>query len=111
MIINKYSVMFNFLFGFGKNKIKNALRKDAVIIDVRTPQEYDRGKVAGSINIPVDRIQISIGRIKEMKKPVVLCCASGARSAMAKQLLKSAGIEEVYNGGSWESVAKICNQL
>lgn len=99
------------IFGFGKNKVKEAIRKGAVIIDVRTAAEYDRGKVASSINIPLDRIQINIGRIKEIKKPIVLCCASGARSGMAKQLLISSGIGEVYNGGSWESVAKICNQL
>ena len=103
--------MFNFLFGFGKNKIKEALLNGAVIIDVRTANEYDRGRVPGSLNIPVDRISISIERIKALKKPVVLCCASGGRSGSAKQLLKSAGLEEVYNGGSWESVLKICNRL
>lgn len=101
--------MFGFLFG--KNKIKEALRRNAVVIDVRTPHEYDQGRVPGSINIPVDRIAASVERIKAMKKPVVLCCASGMRSATAKEILKSAGLEEVYNGGSWESVLKISNKL
>ena len=100
--------MFSFLFG--KNKVKEALKNGAVIIDVRTPHEYDQGKVTGSINIPLDRIQSGIGRIKEMKKPVVVCCASGMRSSAAKQLLKSSGIE-VYNGGSWTSVLQIVNKL
>ena len=99
------------IWGFGKNKIKEAVRNGAVIIDVRTPREYDQGKVRGSVNIPVDRIPASVERIKAMKKPVVLCCASGMRSSMAKQILKSSGIQEVYNGGSWESVLKICNQF
>ncbi len=101
--------MFGFLFG--KNKIKEALRRSAVVIDVRTPHEYDQGRVPGSINIPVDRIAAGVERIKAMNKPVVLCCASGMRSATAKEILKSAGLEEVYNGGSWESVLKISNKL
>ena len=103
--------MFNFLFGFGKNKIKEAIKNGAIIIDVRTPHEYDRGKVPGSVNIPVDRMAISIERIKSMKKPIVLCCASGARSADAKRILTSAGVQDIYNGGSWESVLKIINRL
>lgn len=99
------------IFGFGKGKLKDALQRGAVIIDVRTPSEFDRGKIPGSLNIPVDRIPTSISRIKEFKKPVIVCCASGVRSANAKQILKSAGIEDIYNGGSWESVLRIQNKL
>ena len=99
------------MFGLFKNKVKEALQKGAVIIDVRTPHEFDNGKVPGSINIPVDRISISVERIRSMKKPVIVCCESGARSNQAKNILKSAGINEVYNGGSWESVLKIRNKL
>lgn len=98
-------------FLFGKKKIQEALKNGAVIIDVRTPNEFDQGKVPGSVNIPVDRIAASIARIKGMNKPIVLCCASGMRSRNAKQILKSNGVQEVYNGGSWESVLKISNQL
>jgi len=101
--------MFGFLFG--KNKIKEAIKKGAVVIDVRTPHEYDNGKIPGSINIPVDRISASIERIKSMNKPVIVCCESGIRSNTAKNILKSAGVGEVYNGGSWESVLKLINKL
>jgi rhodanese-related sulfurtransferase len=101
--------MFGFLFG--KNKVKEAIRQGAVIIDVRTPHEYDQGRVPQSINIPVERIGASIERIKAMRKPVVLCCASGIRADSAKTVLKSAGLKEIHNGGSWESVLKICNSL
>ena len=101
--------MFGFLFG--NNKIKDALKKGAVIIDVRTPHEYDNGRIPNSINIPVDRISSSIGRIKSMNKPVIVCCESGMRSNKARTILKSAGVDEVYNGGSWESVLKIINKL
>lgn len=101
--------MLDFLFG--KNKVKEALKKGAVIVDVRTAHEYDNGRIPGSINIPVDRISASVERIRSMKKPVIVCCESGARSNTAKNILKSAGILEVHNGGSWESVLKIINKL
>ena len=99
------------MFGLFKNKVKEAIKNGAVIIDVRTPHEYDNGKVPGSVNIPIDRIVSSVERIRSMKKPVIVCCESGMRSQTAKNILKSAGLTEVYNGGSWESVLKILNKL
>ena len=99
------------IFGFGKNKIKEALKNGAVIIDVRTPHEFDNGKVPGSINIPVDRILTNIARIKGFEKPIIVCCASGMRSRNAKQMLKTNGLTDVLNGGSWESVLKISNRI
>jgi phage shock protein E len=95
-----------FSFLFGGNNIKQAIRRGAVIIDVRTPVEFDRGKVPGSINIPVDRIRASIERIKAMNRPVIVCCNTGSRSSEARGILKSAGLKEVYYGGNWESVLR-----
>ena len=96
--------MFGFLFG---NKIKKALNEGAVIIDVRPAYAFDQhGRVPGSINIPVDRITINIGRIKSMKKPIIICCAYGNDCADAVRMLKENEIEEVYNGGSWQSVMR-----
>ena len=99
------------ILGLGGNKIKDALRKGAAIIDVRTAQEFDQGKVPGSINIPVDRIAINMERIRSMHKPIVLCCASGARSEQAATMLKANGIKEVYNGGSWVRVLRLIKSL
>jgi len=102
--------MFSFL-GFGKSKLKEALKNGVVIIDVRTPHEFDKGKIPGSINIPVDRMSISIERIKAINKPVIVCCSSGMRSGSAKQILNKAGIQNVLNGGSWENVLKVYKQI
>ena len=99
------------MFGLFKNNVKEAIKKGAVIIDVRTPNEFDNGKVPGSINIPVDRIAANVERIRSMRKPIVVCCSSGSRSSQAKNILRSAGVNEVYNGGSWESVLRIINRL
>ena len=54
--------------GFGSGKIKEALKKGAMVIDVRTPQEFDRGHIPEAIHIPVDRIRIQAPRIKAMNR-------------------------------------------
>lgn len=97
--------------GFGKSSIKNALRKGAIIIDVRHVNEYDQGRVPESLNIPLNLIPSNIERIKGMERSVVLCCNSGNRSGQAAKILKSRGIKEVYNGGSWMNVLKIVKEL
>jgi rhodanese-related sulfurtransferase len=98
------------LFGFGSN-VKEALRRGAIVIDVRTAYEFDQGKVPHSINIPVDRVAANAERIKDMKKPVIFCCASGMRSSTATRTMKEKGMKAVYNGGSWQRVLKIVKSL
>ena len=73
------------------------------IIDVRTPAEYSAGSAEGSINIPLGEIKSRVGEIRQMPKPVILCCASGNRSGQAAMYLQSIGIE-CRNGGSWIEV-------
>ena len=97
--------------GFGGGKIKDAIRRGAIVIDVRTPQEFDQGKVPESINIPVDRIAANAERIKNMNRPVVFCCASGMRSGNAVNIMKGKGMKDVYNAGSWYDVLKIIKSL
>lgn len=81
---------------------------DAQIIDVRTPMEYKGGHIKGSVNIPLDSLQRNLSKINK-NKPVITCCASGMRSASAKNILKSNGYTEVYNGGGWSSLQNKLN--
>jgi rhodanese-related sulfurtransferase len=99
--------MLNFLkelFG-SKPKVDFAtlVKNGATIIDVRTTGEYNAGHVPGSINFPLDTLQEHLNEING-GKPVILCCASGARSRMARSILVSLGFNEVYNAGSWRSL-------
>ena len=73
------------------------------IIDVRTRGEFMGGNVAGSINIPLNEIPQRLVEIKKMPQPIILCCASGARSGQATFFLQSNGIN-CENGGSWYDV-------
>ena len=90
----------------GKSEsVKEFTDKGAVIIDVRTPEEFQGGYIKGSKNIPLNTISSKINEIKKLNKPVIACCASGMRSAQATSILKSNGIE-VMNGGGWSSLEK-----
>lgn len=77
--------------------------KRGTIVDVRTPGEFMGGNVPGSINIPLQEIDKRLDEIKNLKAPLVLCCASGGRSGQAHGYLLQKGIECV-NGGSWLDV-------
>ena len=89
------------LFGIGpKVDLKEVMKNGAVIVDVRTKGEYQGGHIKGSVNIPVQTLGGNLSKLKK-DKPIITCCASGMRSANAKNILKSNGFTEVYNGGGW----------
>jgi phage shock protein E len=99
--------MFSFLKKIlGKpTDFKTLVQDGAVIVDVRTPGEYKTGHIKGSRNVPVDQIGSKVNELEKLGKPVITVCRSGSRSAMAKSILSSAGIE-VYNGGPWNSLVR-----
>lgn len=81
--------------------------RDALVLDVREESEFAAGHIPSSKHIPVGKIE---ERLKELekykKKPVVVICRSGSRSASAGSVLKKNGFAEVHNlkGGvlAWE---------
>lgn len=85
------------------DKIKEFVERGAIVVDVRTPGEFKSGHVKGARNIPLQNISGKTAELKKLNKPLILCCASGMRSAQATSILKSAGLECV-NGGSWHKV-------
>lgn len=85
--------------GASPEKLKELLARGGQRVDVRTASEFAAGHAPHTVNIPLDQLG---GRVKELDKarPVILCCASGSRSAMATSLLKAQGFEAV-NAGPW----------
>jgi len=85
--------------------------KDQVqtIIDVRTPAEFSRGHVEGSINIPLQDLPVRLEDIKTFAPPILLCCASGNRSAQATAYLQKNGVP-CENGGSWMEINQFIHQ-
>ncbi|MDP3882691.1 MAG: rhodanese-like domain-containing protein [Candidatus Staskawiczbacteria bacterium] len=91
-----------------ENKIdlENIITNGALIVDVRTVDEYNSGHIAGSLNIPLDTIEEAMTwLIKDV--PVVVVCESGSRSGVAQQILQAHGYAKVYNGGSWNNFGEI----
>lgn len=84
--------------------LKDVKNGQKTFVDVRTPEEYAGGHVPGAINIPLDQVQNRLDEFKEMPKPIVAYCRSGARSGMATSILKGAGITDVINGGGMSDV-------
>ena len=75
------------------------IKAGARIVDVRTPQEYGAGSYRKSRNIPLDALAGRLSELEPKDKPVVVYCASGARSARAARILKKAGFTDVANAG------------
>lgn len=96
--------MLKQLFGAGpKLDIRSLRQHGAVILDVRTAAEFAAGHLDGSLNIPLDNLERRSASLPK-DKPIITCCASGMRSATAKNILLRQGFTEVYNGGSWTSL-------
>ncbi|PRY24262.1 rhodanese-related sulfurtransferase [Aliiruegeria haliotis] len=80
---------------------------EAVLIDVREPAEFAQSRADGAVNIPVSQLSwmgdpssADSAVALTTGKPVILYCASGARSGMAGKLLRKRGHKTVYNLGS-----------
>ena len=99
------------ILGLGNGKLKEALRRDAVIIDIRTAAEFDRGKVHGSINIPLVRININVKRIIQMNRPIIICSNFDSENERVISVLKANGVKEIYNGGTWTRLWRITRAL
>jgi rhodanese-related sulfurtransferase len=78
----------------------------AVLVDVRSAAEFASSNAPGTINIPLPELGSRLAEIPKTS-PVVVCCASGTRSGMAKMLLRKNGYSNVHNIGTW---TKFLNQ-
>ena len=77
--------------------------KDAVLLDVRTKEEYADYHINGSVNIPLDSLDTISGRIPDKATPVFVHCLSGGRSASAAAYLRRNGYSRVYDIGGINS--------
>lgn len=75
-------------------------QRGATLVDVRSSGEYASGHAPGTLNIPLQELGSRLAEIPK-SSPVVVGCASGSRSGMAKLLLKKNGYPDVHNIGTW----------
>jgi phage shock protein E len=103
--------MFARMMGLGGDTRPTVMPKDALLIDVRSPAEYEAGHLRDAILLPVNAIAMHIDRIAPDKAaPIIVYCQSGARSASARQLLMQMGYQKVLNGGGLQALAGHMNR-
>ena len=86
-----------------RRRLPELMKEGAQLVDVRSAAEFAGGNVAGSVNIPLDEITLRATEL-DPQKWVVVFCASGTRSALARRKLKNLGFGKVANAGSWRSL-------
>ena len=73
-------------------------KKGAVVLDVRSKQEYEEGYIEGSINIPYYELKKRAEReIKDKKQIIIIYCQTGGRSKKAYKILQQLGYKNIYN--------------
>jgi phage shock protein E len=78
--------------------VKQKIEAGATVVDVRSAEEFRDGGYPGAVNIPLDALASRLNELPK-DKPVVLYCASGARSGVAARHLKRSGFTDVVNAG------------
>ncbi len=88
---------------------REAVAQAAVVVDVRTPGEFAGGHLERAINIPIDELEARLTELDraldgDRSKKLVVYCASGRRSGIAKDLLEKKGYGAVTNAGGYASL-------
>jgi len=98
----------------GQISAQDALEKlntGALVIDVRSPGEYNSGHLAKAVNIPLCDIETALPKlVKDKNQVVLLHCASGMRSGMAKSKLIGMGYTNAFNLGGYGRAESILKQ-
>jgi phage shock protein E len=88
------------------SNVKDRIKAGAKIIDVRTKGEFEDEAYPGAINIPLNVLMTKLDELGPKDGPIVLYCASGARSAQAARLLKQSGYGDVVNAGGIDDMPR-----
>jgi len=78
------------------------LQAGALVVDVRSPDEFQGGHLPNAINIPLGRLREELPRqVPDQSRVLLLHCHSGGRSAVARQQAKRLGYPNAFNLGSY----------
>ncbi len=86
--------------------VRDKIAAGARVVDVRTPAEFMDGAYPGAVNIPLSILPLRMSELEPKDKPIVLYCASGARSGQAARLLRQAGFTDVINAGGLQDMPR-----
>jgi rhodanese-related sulfurtransferase len=75
------------------------------LVDCREPYEWEAGRIAGAIHIPVNAIMAGAGGDLDKAKPIAVICRSGNRSELATMMLQARGYDATNIDGGMEAWA------
>ncbi len=79
----------------------------ALLLDVRTPEEYQQGHLYNALLIPHDQLASRVSELGEDKsRTIVLYCRSGGRAGKAEAVLREHGFTDVLNAGGYQGMMK-----
>ncbi len=95
-------IAIKFLGQAGAGRVRELAGKGALVVDVRTAAEYAGGHLPKAVNLPLGEIKDRIATVAPDKaQPILLHCASGARSEAAKRILRGMGYRNAHNVGGY----------
>jgi phage shock protein E len=91
-----------------KGTARGYLQAGAVVVDVRTAEEFERSHIPGAVNLPLGGVVAAAQtRLPDRDQVLLVHCLAGGRSAVAQRLLKAAGYRKVFNLGSYRRAERI----
>lgn len=88
------------------SEVKEWINSGALIVDVRTPDEFASAQFHGAINIPLSELDKNLQLFGDKEMKIVVYCRTGNRSGQAKNILEKNGFTNVINGGGLSDMLK-----
>ena len=104
-----FAALIFFKFQMGRRSqeeltvMRQAVADGGLLLDVRSPGEFNSGHLDGALNIPVGELKDRLKELDYKDRSVVVYCASGVRSRRASTLLREHGFQDVHDLGSWRN--------
>jgi phage shock protein E len=91
-----------------ENEAAEHMRKGALVIDVRMPNEYAASHLPNAINIPVTGVaEVVPMRVRDKRRVLLLYGQIGMRSSLARRKLEALGYSNAFNLGSYDRAVQI----
>ncbi|MEM7136567.1 MAG: rhodanese-like domain-containing protein [Myxococcota bacterium] len=81
------------------DEARDKVGNGALLLDVRSVEEFESGHLEGAVNIPIRELADRMGEVGPVEREIVVYCASGTRSAVAKRMLEGEGYGQVHDLG------------
>ncbi len=92
------------------DQARTHLTNGALIVDVRSPGEFNSGHLRNARNLPLDQLEtMAPGAFKDQNQVLLLHCQSGMRSRVAQRKLQRMGYTNAFNVGAYSRAAQLVN--